>query len=105
MLLVAADAATGGHSHVTHSVLHGRVFHDVWHRWHTSWHGLTGAWGRGVVSALAAGVLVWVATRRPRRPIVDAFLLAILVSLVANDTPQDVLFWGAITGVALWRAV
>jgi hypothetical protein len=32
-------------------------------------------------------------------------LLAILVSLVANDTPQDVLFWGAVTGVALRRAV
>lgn len=105
VLLVAADAATGGHSHVTHSVLHGRVFHDLWHRWHTSWHGLTGAWGRGFVSALAAGALVWVATRQPRRPVVDAFLLAILVSLVANDTPQDVLFWGAITGVALRRAV
>lgn len=105
VLLVAADAATGGHSHVTHSVLHGQVFHDLWHRWHTSWHGLTGAWGRGTVSALAAAALVWVATRQPRRPLVDAFLLAILVSLVANDTPQDVLFWGAITGVALRRAV
>ncbi len=105
VLLVAADAATGGHSHVTQSVLHGHVVHDFWHRWHTSWRGLTGAWGRGIVSALAGGVLVWVATRQPRQPLVDAFLLAILVSLVANDTPQDVLFWGAITGVALRRAV
>jgi hypothetical protein len=81
------------------------VFHDLWHRWQTSWHGLTGAWGRAVVSMLAAAALLWVATRRERRPVVDAFLLAILVSLVANDTPQDVLFWGAITGVALRRAV
>jgi mono/diheme cytochrome c family protein len=96
VLFVAVDAATGGHSHVTNSVLHGHVFHDLRHRWHTSWHGLTGAWGRAVVSALAAAALVWVATRRERRPVVDAFLLAILVSLVANDTPQDVLFWGAI---------
>jgi len=30
----------------------------------------------------------------PRSRIVDAFLIAIVVSLVANDTPQDVLFWG-----------
>jgi hypothetical protein len=104
-LFVLVDAATGGSSHVTHSVLHGTVFSDVWHRWSTSWHALTGAWGRGVVSALAAGVLAWVATRRPRKPLVDAFLIGIVVSLVANDTPQDVLFWGAVEGFALRRAV
>src|SRR4051794_7711427 len=50
LLFVAVDAATGGSSHVTHSVLHGNVFHDLWHRWGVSWHGATGAWGRGVVS-------------------------------------------------------
>jgi hypothetical protein len=105
VLFVLVDAATGGSSHVTHSVTHGTVFHDVWHRWSTSWHALTGAWGRGVVSALCAGVLVWVATRRPRQPIVDAFLIGIVVSLVANDTPQDVLFWGAVNGFALRRSV
>jgi hypothetical protein len=90
---------------VTHSVLHGNVFHDLWHRWRVSWHGATGAWGRAVVSALSLVPLAWVATRRPRSPIVDAFLIAVVVSLVANDTPQDVLFWGAITGVGLRRAV
>jgi hypothetical protein len=105
LLLVAVDAATGGSSHVTHSVLHGNVFHDLAHRWRTSWNGITGAWGRGIVSALAATALVWVATRSPRARIVDAFLIGIVVSLVANDTPQDVLFWGAISGVALRRAV
>jgi hypothetical protein len=104
-LFVLVDAATGGSSHVTHSVLHGTVFHDVWHRWTTSWHALTGAWGRGVVCAICAAVLAWVATRRPRAPIVDAFLIGIAVSLVANDTPQDVLFWGAVNGFALRRAV
>jgi hypothetical protein len=105
LAFVALDAATGGSSHVTHSVLHGNVFHDLWHRWRVSWHGATGAWGRAVVSALSLVPLAWVATRRPRSPIVDAFLIAIVVSLVANDTPQDVLFWGAITGVGLRRAV
>ena len=105
VLLVLVDAATGGSSHVTHSVTHGTVFHDLWHRWSTSWHALTGAWGRAVVCAICAAVLAWVATRRPRKPIVDAFLIAILVSLVANDTPQDVLFWGAVNGFALRRAV
>src|SRR4051812_2692790 len=105
VLFVAVDAATGGSSHVTHSVLHGNVFHDLWHRWGVSWHGATGAWGRGVVSAICLSVLAWVATRRPRAPLVDAFVIGVVVSLVANDTPQDVLFWGAISGVALRRAV
>jgi len=102
---VVVDAATGGSSHVTHSVLHGNVFDDLWHRWRVSWHGATGAWGRGLVSAGCLLVLVALAVRRPRKTLVDAFLIAIAVSLVANDTPQDVLFWGAISGVALRRAV
>ena len=105
LAFVVLDAATGGSSHVTHSVLHGNVFHDVWHRWHVSWHGAAGTAGRAVVSVLSLLTLAWVATRRPRSPIVDAFVIAIVVSLVANDTPQDVLFWGAITGVGLRRAV
>jgi hypothetical protein len=70
-----------------------------------SLNGATGTWGRGIVCALSLGALAWVATRRRRSPIVDAFLIGIVVSLVANDTPQDVPFWGAITGVGLWRAV
>jgi hypothetical protein len=102
---VAVDAATGGSSHVTHSVLHGNVLHDLWHRWGVAWHGATGAWGRALVSAACLLVLVALAVRRPRKPLLDAFLIGIAVSLAANDTPQDVLFWGAISGVALRRAV
>lgn len=105
LLFVLVDAATGGSSHVTHSVLHGTVFHDFVHRWRVSWHGLTGSRGRIVQDVICIGALVWVATRRPRSRLVDAFLLGIVVSLVANDTPQDVLFWGAITGVGLRRSV
>jgi hypothetical protein len=105
LAFVGLDAATGGSSHVTHAVLHGGLPHDIWHRWVVSWHGATGTWGRTVVCALCIAVLAWVATRRPRARIVDAFLVGIVVSLVANDTPQDVLFWGAITGVGLRRAV
>jgi len=86
-------------------VLHGNVLHDLWHRWGVSWRGATGAWGRGLVSAASLLALVVLALRRPRKRLVDAFLIGIAVSLVANDTPQDVLFWGAISGVALRRAV
>jgi len=105
LAFVALDAATGGSSHVTHAVLHGGLPHDVWHRSIVSWHGATGTWGRTLVCALCIIALAWVATRGPRARIVDAFLIGIVVSLVANDTPQDVLFWGAITGVGLRRAV
>jgi uncharacterized membrane protein YozB (DUF420 family) len=105
LAFVGVDAATGGSSHVTHAVLHGGLPHDVWHRWVVSWHGATGSWGRTLVCALCVAALAWVATRRPRARIVDAFLVGIVVSLVANDTPQDVLFWGAISGVGLRRAV
>ena len=102
---VVVDAATGGSSHVTNAVLHGGLAHDIWHRWVVSWNGATGTWGRTLVCALCLVALGWVARRRPRSRLVDAFLVGIAVSLVANDTPQDVLFWGAITGVGLRRAV
>lgn len=105
VLFVLLDAATGGSNHVTHSVLHGGLPHDLWHRWTVSWHGATGTWGRTAVSLICLAVLGLIAARRPRSRIVDAFLVGILVSLVANDTPQDVLFWGAITGLGLRRAV
>jgi hypothetical protein len=105
VLFVLLDAATGGSNHVTHSVLHGGLPHDIWHRWKVSWHGATGTWGRTVVSLICLAVLGLIAARRPRSRTVDAFLVGIVVSLVANDTPQDVLFWGAITGLGLRRAV
>lgn len=105
VLFVLLDAATGGSNHVTHSVLHGGLPHDLWHRWTVSWHGATGTWGRTAVSLICLAVLGLIAARRPRSRIVDAFLVGIVVSLVANDTPQDVLFWGAITGLGLRRAV
>jgi hypothetical protein len=105
LAFVVLDAATGGSSHVTNAVLHGGLAHDIWHRWVVSWHGATGTWGRTLVCAICIVALAWVASRRPRSRIVDAFLVGIVVSIVANDTPQDVLFWGAITGVGLRRAV
>jgi hypothetical protein len=105
LALVGLDALTGGHSHVTHAVLHGELWHDVRHRASVSWHGATGAWGRLIECVLSLAALVWVAVQTPRRRVVDALLVGLAVSLLANDTPQDVLFWGAVTGVALRRSV
>ncbi|HST16615.1 MAG TPA: c-type cytochrome [Gaiellaceae bacterium] len=107
LLFVAVDAATGGRSHVTHGLAGGpgRLAHDLWHRWAVSWHGATGSPGRVLQCAICLAVLAWVATRRPRVRVVDALLIALAVSLLVNDTPQDVLFWGAVAAVALRRAV
>ena len=79
VLFVLVDAATGGSNHVTHSLLHGGLPHDVWHRWSVSWHGATANVWRVVMCVVSLAALVWVATRRPRDRRVDAFLLAILV--------------------------
>ena len=48
-------------------------------------------------------MLLVVATRRPRRPLTDALLVALAVSLVVNDTPGDVLGMGAVAAVVLRR--
>jgi hypothetical protein len=83
----------------------GALAHEFAHRMSSSWHGATATPGRALLCVLCFGALVWVAAQRPRYRIVDAFVVAIAVSLVANDTPQDVLLWGALTGVGLRRAV
>jgi mono/diheme cytochrome c family protein len=49
-------------------------------------------------------LLVAVAFRKPRSPVVDAYLAAIAVSLLVNDTPADVIGIGAVAAVALARA-
>ena len=55
-------------------------------------------------AALASlAVLIFVATRRPRLPLTDAVLVALLVSLVVNDTPGDVLGMGAVAAFVVRR--
>jgi hypothetical protein len=50
------------------------------------------------------GSLAWIATRRPRIAMLDAFLVGIAVSLLVNDTPHDVLLWASLQALALRRA-
>jgi hypothetical protein len=105
--LVGLDAATGGHSHVTKTLGDGpdAVWHSFTRRWSASWHGATANGWRILLVVACLGGLVWVATATPRHRLVDAFLVAIAVSLVVNDTPQDVLMWGSLQALALRRAV
>jgi hypothetical protein len=107
LALVALDAATGGSSHVTRTLGDGpgAVWHALTHRWSVSWRGATGTTGRAVLDALLLAGLVLIAVRRPRRAILDALLVGIGVSLLVNDTPQDVLLWGSLQALALRRAL
>jgi len=98
--LVAADAATGGSSHVTHA-LRGGIFGDLAHRWRVSYDGATRNVGAFIEFASGILLLVAVARARPRPPLVDAMLVALVVSFVVNDTPQDVALWGALGAIAL----
>jgi cytochrome c551/c552 len=101
--LIGIDAALGGSSHVTHSVGSGSLFGDFARRMHLSWASVTRAWYSAALFVGCAAVLVWIAARRPRYPSVDAMLLALVVSLLVNDTPVDVILLGALGCLALLR--
>jgi len=97
---IAVDAATGGSSHVTHA-LGRRLPGDLAHRWRVSYDGATRSWGAFIMFASGVVLLALVALARPRPRVVDAMLVALLVSFVVNDTPMDVALWGALGAIAL----
>lgn len=96
--LVAVDVATGGSSHVTDAITDGprSLIGDFAHRVEVSWAGATSSWHSILLVLLCLGVLAWLGTRTPRRPTVDALLVALGVSLLVNDTPLDVFAYGAL---------
>jgi hypothetical protein len=105
LVLVGFDAATGGHSHVTRAVGDGpgALARDVGDRLEVSVRRTVYAPGPAFVVLVALAGLAVVATRRPRRPVTDALLVALVVSLLVNDTPSDVLGIGAAAAFALRR--
>jgi cytochrome c551/c552 len=94
--LVGVDLLAGGSDHVTESVRHGSVFSDWGHRLHVSWAGATSSWYAILICVAFLGVLAGCALVRPRTPTVEAFLVGIVVSLLVNDTPTDVIGFGAL---------
>jgi len=100
LVFVGVDAAFGGSSHVTHA-LGGGLPGDLAHRWRVSYDGATHSPGAFVMFASGVFLLVAVAFARPRPARVDAMLVAVVVSFVVNDTPQDVALWGALGAIAL----
>jgi mono/diheme cytochrome c family protein len=103
--LVGVDAAVGGSSHVTQAVGDGpgAVLSDIADRLELSARRTFDAIGPAFAVLASLVVVVWVATRRPRRPLTDAMLVALLVSLVVNDTPGDVVGFGAVAAFVMRR--
>lgn len=104
LLLVGIDAATGGSSHVTKAVGGGpgTLLGDLGHRLHVSAAGAAHTWNNALLFALGVVGLAVLACFRPRRPLLDAYLVALVVSLLVNDTPTDVMGWGGLAAVGLW---
>lgn len=107
LVLVEIDAAFGGSSHVTRSLSGGpfEVVGDLAHRVRLTLGGLVSSAHAALIAAVSLPALVWLALRTPRFIVLDAVLVALLVSLIVNDSPRDILGWGALTAAALrfWR--
>ena len=105
LVLLGLDAATGGSSHVTDAVGDGPVAlaRDIADRIEISVRRTAAGVGATVVVLGSLAILVAVALRSRRSPVLDAFLVGIAVSLVVNDTPGDVLGMGAAIAIALAR--
>ena len=105
LVLLGLDAATGGSSHVTDAVGDGPVAlaGDIADRIELSVRRTAASVGATVVVFGSLAILAAVALRARRSAVLDAFLVAIAVSLVVNDTPGDVLGAGAAIALALAR--
>ena len=105
LALLGLDAATGGSSHVTDAVGDGpaALAGDIADRIELSVRRTAASAGAIAVVLGSLAILVAVAFRSPRNAVLDAFLVAIAVSLVVNDTPGDVLGAGAAIAIALAR--
>ena len=105
LALLGLDAATGGSSHVTDAVGDGpaALAGDIADRIELSVRRTAASLGATAVVLGSLAILVAVALRARRSPVLDAFLVGIAVSLVVNDTPGDVLGMGAAIAIALAR--
>jgi hypothetical protein len=103
LAVVGIDALLGGSSHVTDAVGGGpgTLLDDLDRRLRISWAGATSAAHTTFLCLLSLGGLAWLGFRGRRRPAIVAMLVAIGVSLLVNDTPVDVLGYGALGCLAL----
>jgi hypothetical protein len=97
--------ALGGGSHVTEALSDGPtgLAEDFWRRLELSWLRATSGWGVGVLVGGGIVVLALLALRE-RRTLLTAYLVAIAVSLLVNDSPNDVIIAGLAGYLALSSA-
>ncbi len=103
LAIVGIDALLGGASHVTDAVGGGpgTLLDDLDRRLRISWAGATSATHTAFLCLLSLGGLVWLGIRGRDEPAIVAMLVAIGISLAVNDTPVDVLGYGALGCLAL----
>jgi hypothetical protein len=103
LAFVGIDALAGGSSHVVDAVSEGpgHLFHVLRERAERSVSIATSTVWQLAALLGGLGALIYFATLRPRYSVVDAFLVAIAVSLVVNDSPTKVAGYGAMVCAAL----
>ena len=97
--------ALGGGSHVTEALSDGPagLAGDFWRRLELSWLRATSGWGVGLLVGGGIVVLALLALRE-RRALLTAYLVALAVSLLVNDSPNDVIIAGLVGYLALSSA-
>jgi mono/diheme cytochrome c family protein len=105
LALLGLDAATGGSSHVTDAVGDGpaALAGDIADRIELSVRRTAASIGATAVVLGSLAILIAIALRSRREPVLDAYLVGLAVSLVVNDTPGDVLGVGAAIAITLVR--
>jgi hypothetical protein len=95
LAIFAAALLSGGESHVTDALADGPagLAEDFSRRLELSWLRATAGWGVGLLVGAGIAALAILA-RRESRPLLLAYLAAIAVSLVVNDSPNDVIVAG-----------
>jgi hypothetical protein len=97
--------ALGGGSHVTEALADGPagLAEDFGRRLELSWLRATSSWGVGLLVGGGIVVLALLALHE-RRPLLTAYLVALAVSLLVNDSPNDVIIAGLAGYLALSSA-
>jgi hypothetical protein len=99
VLVTALALVLGPSTHLGAADLPG----DLWDRLVLSWERATDGVGVGLVTAAAMVTLVVLVWRWPARPLPLAMAAAIAVSMLVNDSPQDVALGGLVGWLALAR--
>jgi hypothetical protein len=105
LMILAAALIAGGESHVTDALSDGPagLAEDLWRRIQLSWLRATSGWGVGLLVGAGIAALALLALRE-RRLILIAYLAALAVSLIVNDSPNDVVVAGLAGYLALSSA-